>query len=315
MKRVIGWLNPSLHSKNLGDIIIADAVHAELSKIFGQDVKIVELPTQRFWNRRERQIAKDCHHFIVGGTNLLNGNIPRYLQWKVDPFMLRTIAGRTSLMGVGWWQYQGTNEVSAWLWRTILVGGLHSVRDEYTKQKLAKIGVDSINTACPTMWGLTERIDFPRPSNTVVSTITDYHADEARDRRMIEILKSTYSNVVVWPQGSGDRQYLAKIAPDLELLAPNLQAFNSAIARPSTDYFGTRLHAGIRALQRSVRSMIVPVDNRAVEINRDTGLPIATQKLSADELLAFAESRGTEIRLPRDQIDQWRHGVLDVIER
>jgi polysaccharide pyruvyl transferase WcaK-like protein len=44
------------------------------------------------------------------------------------------------------------------------------------------------------------------------------------------------------------------------------------------DYVGTRLHAGIRALQKGRRALIISVDNRATEIGRDTHLPIVERK-------------------------------------
>ena len=40
------------------------------------------------------------------------------------------------------------------------------------------------------------------------------------------------------------------------------------------DFVGTRLHGGIRALQKGHRTLIIGIDNRAIEINRDTGLPV-----------------------------------------
>ena len=56
---------------------------------------------------------------------------------------------------------------------------LHSVRDEYTKDMLERIGIKNvINTGCPTMWSLTEEHCKQIPikkSNSVVFTITDYN--------------------------------------------------------------------------------------------------------------------------------------------
>lgn len=59
----------------------------------------------------------------------------------------------------GWYQYQ--DEPTGYtkrILKTLLDGQyLHAVRDEYTRQRLLKLGITNVlNTACPTMWGLTD---------------------------------------------------------------------------------------------------------------------------------------------------------------
>lgn len=302
----IGWLDPSLGSRNLGDQIIAASVEPVVQTLAGVQASIVRLPTQSFWTRAQREIAKKCDHFFVGGTNLLNGNIPRYLQWKIDPDSFAILKGRTSLLGVGWWQYQDINRLSSTVWRRLLSGGAHSVRDEYTRSKLASIGVEATNTACPTMWELPDVLGFSATSTSVVTTITDYHADPGRDKGMLESLKDIYSDVYVWPQGSRDREYLRRLGGEFRLLDPSLDALNRALDRKGTDYFGTRLHAGIRAMQLGKRTTIVAVDNRAREIRKDTGLPVVEPPITQKVVLDSANVGRVTLRLPRVQIEQWK---------
>ncbi|MEJ0000264.1 MAG: polysaccharide pyruvyl transferase family protein [Verrucomicrobiota bacterium] len=91
-------------------------------------------------------------------------------------------------MGVGWWQYQDPPDWRSWfLWMAALSWRhLHSVRDEYTRSKLAAMGLRNvINTGCPTMWPF---LDFDQSTIPVTKAenallmLTDYFL-AARGRR------------------------------------------------------------------------------------------------------------------------------------
>lgn len=202
---VLGWMDPSIGSRNTGDQIIADSVESELAKLLPQ-ATILRVPTQTWLSRKERRVVDACDHFIVGGTNILNGNIPKYMQWKLDPHVVAKISGRTSLLGVGWWQYNNEpNRTSRALWKRILSDGAHSIRDQYTVDILKNIGIPSQYTACVTMWGLPEKVEFsPRKPAGVVLTVTDYHRDPVKDSRLLKGLRQRYEQVVAWPQSKHD---------------------------------------------------------------------------------------------------------------
>ena len=74
---------------------------------------------------------------------------------------------------------------------------------------------------------------------------------------------------------------------------------------------GTRLHAGVRALQHKKRTLILSVDNRANEIAKDTNLPV----ISRDNLAAIASwinsKYETKIKIPVDNINQWKNQFLN----
>ena len=69
---------------------------------------------------------------------------------------------------------------------------------------------------------------------------------------------------------------------------------------------GTRLHGGIRALQKQVRCVILGVDNRAKEKEKDFRIKVIdrneVEKLS--ELIN--SSFKTEIEIPIDEINRWK---------
>jgi polysaccharide pyruvyl transferase WcaK-like protein len=306
----VGWLDPSLNSKNTGDQIIADAVHRELQETL-IDAEIVRLPTQTFLKRSERSLADSCQKFVVGGTNILNGNIPRYIQWKIDPGSYSTYRNRVSTMGVGWWQYQrGANRFSRHVWRNVLQAGENSVRDSYTETRLSEIGVRSINTSCPTVWRLPARPSFSAEApSSVLMTITDYHKNPTRDARLILGLRERFDEVLVWPQGSQDREYLSGIDGDVKFIGPELSDFDDVLASRTVDYVGTRLHAGIRALQHGVRSTILAIDNRAAEISRDIGLSIMSNDLTTADWKRVDDRESIDLRIPHDAIGQWKENL------
>ena len=92
----------------------------------------------------------------------------------------------------------------------------------------------------------------------------------------------------------------------MSLVQSDLPSFDAILEQPDLDYVGTRLHAGIRALNKGHRSLIVSIDNRAECIHADTGLPIIPRK----DISEMLEQRITEeiyskITMPEKKISQW----------
>lgn len=114
---------------------------------------------------------------FVCGTNLLSSDMRHQRMWNIrlrDAVMMRCgdlhkrellnfrlirekfQRTHVILLGAGWYQYQ--DEPTGYTKRILkaLLDGqyLHAVRDEYTRQRLLKLGITNVlNTACPTMWG------------------------------------------------------------------------------------------------------------------------------------------------------------------
>ena len=312
----IALFDPSIASANLGDQIILDAVHRELTDLLPLE-QIISVPTQEVISRLSIQRAMQASHRLVGGTNLLSAKMRQYKQWQLtlrQSFNLQDV----TLMGVGWWQYQGKPDLYT---RTILRNvlsrqRLHSVRDEYTRQKLTSIGIENVlNTGCPTMWRLTpehcSRIAASK-ATAVVLTLTDYHPNLVNDIRLIDMLKKHYATVYFWPQGSGDMSYFRSLQCDgIEILRPSLAAYDELLqSATSLDFVGTRLHGGVRAMQKLRRALIVTVDNRAKEISADTSLPIA----SRDDMDAvehwICHPSATKITMNSTAISKWKEQLL-----
>ena len=222
-------------------------------------------------------------------------------------------------MGLGWWQYQQKESLytKILLNRVLNKELIHSVRDSYTEQKLCNLGYDNVlNTACPSMWNLTPDhcIGIKKErSEQVIFTLTDYSQNVERDTLLYNTLQRQYKKVYVWLQGVGDKKYVENNCKGrVEFIAPNLHAFDEALAGLDADYVGTRLHAGIRALQHKRRTLIIAIDNRAIEINRDFNIPV----LHIDELERLPEliesSFATEVKLPLDNITKWKKQFTNI---
>jgi polysaccharide pyruvyl transferase WcaK-like protein len=186
---------------------------------------------------------------------------------------------------------------------------LHSVRDSYTYRKLKNIGINNvINTGCPTMWCLTQSHCQKVPkvkSKRVVFTLTDYKKNVERDNYMISVLNNEYDEVYFWPQGYGDFSYFSSLdgIDNVTLVPPHVLDFDQLLDEGDIDFIGTRLHGGIRALQKLKRTLIIGVDNRANELHKDFNLPVLDQTEIEKLSRIINQDIITDIKLPLDNIN------------
>lgn len=311
--RDYGILNPSIGTANLGDIIIYESVYSKLRSIYPDDL-FTDFPTQLYTSHDAMSLMSERDLLFVSGTNLLSSNLERIFQWKIHFGHKRLLKNKVVLMGCGWWQYQeGINKYTAEIYRSILSKDvLHSVRDEYTANKLKSIGiVNVVNTSCPTLWGLDstkcKQIPVSR-AKEVVTTLTFYHKNIEFDKAMLKILSDNYDSVYLWIQGMNDFHYYNEINENfqnIEFISPSIEAYNAVLAKGNIDYIGTRLHAGVRALQNNIRTLILAVDNRAIEIGKDVNLNVIKRE-NVKEISQFIENDYiTDIKLPKENIDRW----------
>lgn len=305
-------LDPSISSSNIGDQIIQQSVKKGLSGVLDLQKG---LPTQRKMNATERKVALQSDLAIIGGTNLLSSNMPWYQQWKIGPRTSSALKNKVVLMGVGWWQYQDEpNSYTKWILdRVLSKDHVHSVRDEYTMVRLQKLGFEVINTACPTMWHLVGMNPSEARPKTCIVTLTDYNKDVAEDQWLLDEVSKYYEDVVVWPQARRDASYARQLSGPFRLAEPSLQAYDQILSQDA-DYVGTRLHGGIRAFQRRHWGMIIAVDNRALEIGRDTHLPVHARGEREEIANSIKQRAGVAISLPKEAIDSWKKQFLAIAE-
>lgn len=312
-------------SLNMGDEIIMDAVMMQLESMFSHD-QFCRYPTHYALAPKTLKKAWKNQLAFVGGTNLLR-NYWRYRarknQWSIgffDGFKMQPAI----LMGAGWNSYAEKPEWKAKIFYNNALSKeyLHSVRDQYTLEKLKACGIDNvINTGCPTLWQLTPEHLKQVPNHkarSVVFTLTDYSRDLEADVKLIQCLNDHYSTLYFWAQGSDDNQYFDQLAQQYPQLfskivriPTSLSAYNALLKDQDIDFIGTRLHAGIRALQLKKRVIIIGIDNRALEMHKDFNLPVVErhdfvllkQRIQADWQ--------PNIQVPFDMIVRWKNQFIN----
>lgn len=282
-------MDTSVMSFNIGDQIIMESIHNELSSIL-KDSFIVNMPTHsplfHFWEfslRGKDSLRASLNNMdlkFVCGTNLLEKNMKkRKNSWNIhmlDSYYIKDFI----LVGVGSGPLNiNLNNYTRKLYKRILSSQyIHSARDESTKTLLKKLGLKAINTGCPTLWQLTKKHCCMIPtqkSDTVVFTLTDYMENIKKDKIFINILKKNYNNLYYWVQGSKDLDYLQKLninISEINIISPSLKSYNYFLENNTCDYVGTRLHAGIKAMQKKKRAIIIGVDNRARDMHATCNL-------------------------------------------
>jgi len=305
----------SLGTDNLGDYIIMHYCGRILDEMFPEH-KTINIGTHLLPTDEQELTVNQTKYKFVCGTNLLTSNIEHHWRWILPDGVRRKINYRNViLLGVGWGEYQDAcSDYSRMIYRAMLNPCvLHSVRDQYTLNKLLQAGFKNIiNTGCPTTWALTPEFCLSIPTqkaNEVVTTITDYRRDPKKDSEMLAILSRNYDHIYLWLQGRHDEEYLQTldVPSNLTTIPASLEAYEEVLRKGGVDYVGTRLHAGIHALNYKIRSIILAVDNRATEMGRDVNLPVIRRDAIGKELEKKIQSNfATQIRINQENIDRFQ---------
>lgn len=307
---------------NMGDYIIKDSCMRELKDIIGNNF-VAEFAThtpiahdyQVIFNKTNAVVyCKKADLKFLLGTNIITNNLfALSLNWNVNYITSKLYQG-TVLMGVGMASDKtNINWYTKKVYKRILSKKyIHSTRDEKTKQFLEQMGFKAINTGCPTMWQLTEKHCKKIPqqkADCVLFTLTDYAKDYKNDKRLIEILKQNYKEIYFWVQGSEDLDYLKSLVDikNINIINPNIEDLKNILVSKNIDYVGTRLHAGIYAMQHFCRSIIVIVDNRARDMKKNYNLNVI-ERTNIDELEQMINSNfKTNILINEKNIKIWKN--------
>lgn len=143
----------------------------------------------------------------------------------------------------------------------------------------------------------------------VILTLTDYNRDYKKDKELFEILEKNYEAIYFWPQGSEDLEYineLLNIQKNYKIISPNLETYEDFLQSNECDFIGTRLHGGIKALQNKKRTIIIGIDNRAIEMS-EIGLPVIKRENIEKDLENMINSNlEIDINLPIESIENWK---------
>ena len=310
-------IDTSIGSNNLGDFIIMDAINENIN--FLKNSSLFRISSHQPTGKTGKRLLKSCDKKFLCGSNLLGFYYLKRNQMNIGVFDL-IFKKKLILLGVGWRQEDiKINLLNRFKIKNLLSKeDLHSVRDNFTKIKLNKLGFNNvINTSCPTTWGLTkehtDKINYKK-SKKVLFTFTDYNKDKKKDRELLNILKKNYDEIFFWAQGLNDLNYFnsfdKRITENVNVIGSNLKDFNDFLYTHDVDYIGTRLHAGIRALQLKKRTIIVSIDNRTKYLGEDINLRfIKRANIEELEILIHDESK-IEIRIPTKEIEEWKKYYL-----
>ena len=129
------------------------------------------------------------------------------------------------------------------------------------------------------------------------------------------MLIKKYEKVYFWPQGWNDMEYIKSLnIKDLEsikIVPPYLKSFDDLLENNDVDYVGTRLHAGIRAIQKKRRALILSIDNRASEISNDIGMNVVPREDIEKIEFFITNEQKTSIKIPHKNIEAWKAQFID----
>ncbi len=306
-------VDTSISTDNTGDEIIMESVNEIISEIFS-DSYIFRVSSHDALSERTRSFIRKSSWCFIGGTNLLSSDFKPWSLWKLDALAANALgSSRTICLGTGWNDYMlPPNEDSQKLLRTALSNKyIHAARDRYTQSHLESLGLASVFTSCPTTWALTPSVcsKIPaRKSGTAIITLSAWRAEVELDRNWINIVKKSYEKVVFFSQMQEDFEYLQSIGfTDIPVVAATVQAYDRYLESNVVDFIGTRLHGGIRALQKGRRAVILSIDNRAAEMGKDTGLPVLPRADCMALSKWIGESSTVKLDLPYEAIERWKN--------
>lgn len=320
MKKVI-MFDTSYGSQNLGDYIINEAITEQMDYLLKDSFVIryaTHTPINKFWqNFKENQISKACSNAdykFLCGSNLFKYNLKTLTPvFNINIFDTKCYQNSISLgCGVAI-NSDKINAYTKYIYKHILSKEyIHSTRDDNTVKFLEELGFKAINTGCPTLWGLTKEKCKKIPtkkSDKVVFTLTDYNRAINEDQKLVDILNKNYKKVYFWTQGSNDLEHFKNLknTETIEIISPNIKAYTKILDGHDVDYIGTRLHAGIYAMNHLARSIILAIDNRTRDMKNSYKLN-SIERTNIDKLEELINSEfETKIEINEENINKWKN--------
>ena len=248
----VALLAPWVATRNIGDQVIGDAVVAELRE--RTVLPVLELPTHVRPERGLLRLSLKMDRIIVGGSNILSSRMQWNGNFPLTPDLLLAYRHKVTLMGVGWDRYsESPGRLSVKYLRALLdPKAIHSTRDQYTADRLNRMGYEAVNTGCPTTWKLDATKIRRRPNlSRAIITVSDYAPNVRRDQAWISRVESYFPDLCFQPMSALDNWYLLRgvgCSGD-QIMTARLRSYDAVLAKGDAVVVGTRLHGGIRALQ------------------------------------------------------------------
>lgn len=308
--KCISVLDTSISDDNHGNEIIMEAVNSVINEVFSHCF-ITKLPFIDELSDYGKNLLKRSEIVILGGTNSLNSHMQTEPSFGVNYRNADIYENKIVLAGVGWYSYQDEPDeyTKNLLLKVLSKKYYHSVRDEYTANKLRLIGINNvITTGCLTTWNFNKcHINHfsSKKGEDAVVMLTPF--DRKRDEQIMGFVKRNYNKIYYWSQGPMDSVYIKSLCSDAINIGTSLKQLDDFLdVHENVDYFGTRLHGGIRCIQHNRRAYIFAIDNRAEEMGKDLNLPIVhLNELKEMDAMIDGDYR-FEVRIPDKKIEQWK---------
>lgn len=317
--------NTYIGTSNQGDKIIYESLYSQLKDTLDKCF-VVEYTTHtknfsfyQYWRMRsKRRFIENANYKFIMGTNLLSSDIfGTNLQWMIG--LLSYFPYKDVIMaGVGTTQdHQSLTTYSKFIYKLILNRKyIHSARDEQSTDLLRQMGVQALNTGCPTLWMLSQEHcnAIPtRKSSQVVFSLSGYsdQCDPILDQKMIDVIENNYDDIFFWCQTIQDEKYLCTLKTSKPIkVVYSLPAYANILDKGNIDYIGTRLHGGVYALQHKCRAIVISIDQRARGFHESNNLPIL-ERTKIEELDNMINSEfKTFIKLNTDNIRTFKKQFL-----
>lgn len=310
--------NTATGTMNAGVDVIMKYTYKELAPILENNI-VCTFPTHtplchsyQIKNWEYTNWIKNADYKFISGTNLLKMNMFKKAPlWNINIFNYMPLTNAV-LVGVG---RAGKTEELNWytklLYKKVLSKEyIHSVRDEKTKQILEDMGFKAINTGCITLWGLTN--EFCKTINTkksknVVTSFNCKSPDIDADSKILQLLKRNYEKIYFWPQTIGDIEYFNKLSnnENIETISNNIDKLSEILNNCDVDYVGARLHGGIYCMHHKIRTIILSVDYRTTDMQKDFNI----NTISRNDIQKIEEKINTvfetKININEKAIEEW----------
>lgn len=326
MSDYIALLDPALMdnngtpSYNLGDLIIHESVMKLFDELF-PGVEIRRVSSHIGITTKGKEVLNGSRLTFVGGTNILTSNIRKFTRLSPEKRRSQYIFPGFSnvvLIGAGWAKYEGRPDLYTTVYYNRILSPRYyqSLRDTYTSRKLNSFFRGKVmHTSCPTVWNLQDYDNRFKPEyNKILFTITDYDRDPETDSALLELLfQSGSREICFFPQGTNDEEYLTSLdivkknRSKISILPHDFHSYISFVDGGAFNYIGTRLHGGIRCMQKQMPALIIGIDNRALEIKKDIGLNVADRHdLNIMRQWITGEYKPGKLSIPTENIRNWK---------
>jgi hypothetical protein len=317
MKKIVVF-DTAIGTGNKGDAIIMEGAKYALKDLL-YDNYVYTLGThvinytnfQVRKNKGKTAFMKSADYKFIMGTNWLTNKLFRTTtpQANVNPFNCVPYKGAI-LFGVGVKEVAGSPDwYSRHMYQRMLSHEyIHSVRDDWAKEKLEKMGFSALNTGCPTLWRLTEEFCSHIPSqksDQTILTVSAHYKDPVADQKMIDVVRKNYDKIYLWGQTLVDEKYFntLKNIEGIEVIR-SLEKYHDILSSQDIDYVGTRLHGGIYAMCHYKRAIIISVDHRAGGMNEIDTNRLARENIDNLDAMINSEFQ-TKVALKTNEIDTW----------